>query len=105
MGIIEFKPIDPDDPMLQPVYGPRCPGIDTHPWTLVIEEGRMVLGSGCHDCDDAVLGPVGGEDVEMYTPITGTLKSHVEVGGWETPEYNHWWEFVPTGIGDPDGAG
>lgn len=97
---IKFERMDPDDPSLQPKHGPPCPGPNIHPWKLYIHEGRVSLNSGCADCEEAVMGPVGGEDVEMDIAVTGRLESHLETYGWETPEYDHWWEFIPTGI-DP----
>lgn len=92
--------LDPADPLLAPVYDqPPCPGPTFHEWSLTIEEGRMALSSGCQECDDVVLTPMGGEDVEMATVIKGRLTSHLETYGWETPEYDHWWEFVPSQTG------
>lgn len=83
----------------RPIYGPRCPGIDTHPWRLSIYEGAMALTSGCAECDEAVLGPVGGEDVFMEVDIQGHLVSHLET--YHTlngTDYDHWWIFVPERI-------
>ena len=87
-AIVDWQEIDWDD---RPVYGPPCPGIDTHRWNLAIEGGQMSLYSGCETCDDAVLSPVGGEDVEMRR-ITGSLRCHVEKA---MGEVDVWWEFVP----------
>lgn len=88
--------MDPSEIDDRPIYDqPPCPGVNTHPWRLWIEEGKMVLTSGCVECEEGVLGPVGGEDVHMYAPIVGRLESHLEVYGYETPEYDHWWEFIP----------
>lgn len=92
---IVFTEIDPDDPMLRPVYGPPCGALLDHTWKLTVHEGRVSLNSGCDECDHTVMDPVGGEDVAMEVAIVGTLKSHLETYGWETPEYDHWWEFVP----------
>jgi hypothetical protein len=86
----------------RPEYGPFCPSVNTHPWRLAIEEGKMILFSGCRDCDEAVLGPVGGEDVGMSIEIIGRLESHLDTihCGWHSTEYDHWWEFVPERIDD-----
>lgn len=87
----------------RPIYGPRCPGYTTHPWRLSVHEGRASLTSGCADCDEAVMGPVGGEDLEMEIEITGHLLSHLETyRTWDTTEYDHWWIFVSESIGEPD---
>lgn len=88
--------MNPEEP--QPVYGPPCPGPLTHTWRLTVEEGQVGLNSGCEDCNDVVMGSVGGEDVFMRGEVVGTLESHLETYGWETPEYDHWWEFVPVSI-------
>ncbi len=102
--MLKWEVIEGDDPRFAPEYGPPCPGLhllkDTHQneWKLVIEEGQITLTSGCQDCDRVVWDPVGGEDLEMSIPIKGYLMSHVEVYGYETPEYNHWWEFIPEAI-------
>lgn len=86
--------IKPDEH--KPLYGPFCPGLHLgKTWTLTIEEGQMGLSSGCPDCDDAVMGPVGGEDVFMTGTIKGHLVGHLETYGWESPEYDYWWEFIP----------
>lgn len=95
---MEWVEIPPDDPMLRPIYGPPCPGPLTHTWRLTVEEGQIALNSGCEECNDTVFGPVGGEDVFMQGEIVGTLASHLETYGWETPEYDHWWEFVPVSL-------
>lgn len=87
----------------RPDHGPHCPGIDTHPWRISIEEGKMNLTSGCAECDEAVMGPAGGEDVHMVGEIVGTLRSHLETyQGLYYTEYDHWWEFVPTTIEPED---
>jgi hypothetical protein len=95
----EWDVVEFDD---RPDYGPHCPGIDTHPWRLSVYEGRVVLYSGCASCDDAVMGPVGGEDVNMDVEIVGRLSSHLETYRTvDSTEYDHWWVFVPTIIGEP----
>ena len=89
----------------RPLLGPDCPGIDTHPWRLSVQEGRVVLESGCESCDEAVMGPVGGEDVNMDINIVGRLKSHLEMyRTCDSTEYDHWWVFVPERI-EPEAGG
>lgn len=96
---VRWVTVDVDD---RPVFGPPCPGPTSHRWSLTIEEGQVTLLSGCDDCQDVVFGPANGEDVAMNVTVSGRLDSHLERYGWETPEYDHWWEFVPTQI---DGSG
>lgn len=102
MPPIEWEVIDPaDEARFTGNYGPLCPGLhlnkgaETNRWILRVEEGRVSMTSGCADCDAVVWDPVGGEDIEMYDGIVGHLESHVEIMGYETPEYDHWWVFVP----------
>jgi hypothetical protein len=81
----------------RPVLGPPCPGPNIHAWSLAIEEGQMSLYSGCEECEEGILGPMGGEDVGMG-PIKGRLECHVEryYGG----DVDVWWEFIPEGVQD-----
>lgn len=81
----------------RPTYGPPCPGYKTHPWRLTVYEGRASVSSGCAECDESVMGPAGGEDLIMDVEVTGTLLSRLEVYHpyGASPEYDHWWEFVP----------
>ena len=96
----EWIEVEFDD---RPDLGPHCPGIDTHPWRLSVYEGRAVLSSGCAECDDAVMSPMGGEDVNMDVGIVGRLHSHLETYRMaDSTEYDHWWIFEPTQIGEPD---
>lgn len=89
----EWVIMDPNDPSLRPVYDqPPCPGPTTHSWTLTIEEGRMGLGSGCSDCDIWI--PY--EDVWMEG-LKVKVIPHVELHGYETPEYDFWIEVVQEG--------
>lgn len=94
---IEWVEIDPNDPILQPA-GPPCGDFNDHTWKLSVYEGRVALDSGCTECNDVVMMPVGGEDVCMEVAITGKVIGHLEKYGWETPEYDHWWEFVPDNV-------
>jgi hypothetical protein len=84
--------------LYRPIYGPFCSSPCDHTWTMTIQEGRVCLDSGCEDCNDGVMSSMGGEDVEVPTKIQGKLKAHVEKYGWETIEYDCWWEFIPTKI-------
>lgn len=101
---IEWVDMDPNDPILQPT-DPPCGDLLNHVWKLTVHEGRVSLDSGCEDCNDTVMSPVGGEDVAMDVAIVGTLTSHLEKYGWETPGYDHWWEFHPNAIAAPEGSG
>lgn len=92
----EWEEVKFDD---RPIQGPPCLGIHTHPWRLSVYEGRASLTSGCADCDEAVMGPVGGEDVNMEVEIQGHLVSHLETYRTvDSTEYDHWWIFVPEQI-------
>lgn len=97
-AIVKFEIVEPSEPS-EPEE-PCEVGPLGHEWELSVCEGRIGLTSGCAWCDDVVLGPVGGEDVEMDTPIVCKLTSHVEhyYGG----DIDHWWELSPQRIGEPD---
>ena len=85
---MQWVECEPDDG--RPIYGPSCPGPDTHRWHLSVDEGRIAFGSGCEQCDPEVEA----EDIFM-DDIAGTLTFHHEVMGYETPEHTVWWEFTP----------
>lgn len=90
---IDWEPVTVDD---RPVYGPTCPGPNTHTWCLTVYEGKASVSSGCSECDEVVMGPAGGEDLIMDIQVPGKLLSHLETyRGFDYVEYDHWWEFVP----------
>lgn len=87
--------------LVEPEHGPPCGvGPAGHKWTLTIEQGQVLLGSGCDECDDAVLGPVGIEVLEMR-PLGGRLQFEQDhpPGGcpylFDICDHDHWWTFVP----------
>lgn len=93
MSKITWTTQGPTEP-LEPL--PDCPtgGFDSHEWELTIEEGQPTLQSGCVSCDD-IVGGLELEDIHMTTAVRCRLASRLEVYGWETTEYDHWWDITP----------
>ncbi len=97
--LIEWEVVD-DDQM--PLHGPPC-GVtpNGHVWHLTIEEGQMSLTSGCAECDDAILGPCGGDDVYMGALLRGRMvfePDHPNIGGWhgmDRCDCGWQWRFDP----------
>lgn len=99
MNKLDFVEVPPDD--LRPLHGPPCgAGPQGHTWHLGVEEGRVHLSSGCDECDEAVLGPMGVEDIFM-DDIAGTIKfipEHENLGGWHGTircDCGYCWQFIP----------
>lgn len=91
---------------VEPVSGPPCgvhPG--GHTWELSIQQGEICLTSGCEECDDAVLGPIG-IDVLEVRPIAGRLAFEREHPEGQCPymfdicDHGYWWTFVPDDGGE-----
>lgn len=95
--IIDWEVIE-DIPESEAV--PPCPtGAFNHEWSFTLHEGKMILTSGCEQCDEEIVYPVGGEDFFMEDfKIICKVDSHLETYGYETPEYDHWWNVTPTKI-------
>jgi hypothetical protein len=84
----------------RPTYGPRCPGYETHRWTLGVEDGEIFLHSGCQDCDFAI------EFHEVAAHVTGRLSfEHAHLPG-RCPNFmqfigpcdcDYWFRFIPEG--------
>lgn len=97
----EWEIIDADPNEMRPIHGPPC-GVTPqgHTWRLDIEAGQVHLGSGCEECDEAVLGPMGVEDIFM-DDITGTIEfipEHENLGGWHGMircDCGWCWQFTP----------
>lgn len=90
----------------RPVYGPPC-GVTPqgHTWRLSLNEGQAAIHCGCEECEDAVLGMVGMDGVDMVVEIPGTVRfesDHPNLGGWHGDvrcDCNWWWVFEPVGNG------
>lgn len=99
--------------MPEPVEPSREPcktGPAGHVWHLTIDEGAMGLTSGCEECAEAILGPIGGEDVFMLGAIVGKLvfnPDHPNLGGWHgltRCDCGWTWNFVSERI-EPEATG
>jgi hypothetical protein len=84
---------------------PKCEiGPEGHDWRMTVTEGHVGFGSGCDQCDDAVLGPIGNDALEMPTEVVGKIKftpEHPNLGGWHGDmrcDCGYWWEFTPARI-------
>lgn len=89
----------------EPPLTPSClVGVMGHEWTLEIGEGSVGLTSKCDQCDEAVLGPMGTQILEMDA-LRGLLKfRHEHEGrphGYGVCDCNYWWEFMPANGGAP----
>ncbi len=50
--MIDWEVIEATD--WEPLHGPPCPGVTTHRWTILINEGSVLISSGCDECDSIV---------------------------------------------------
>ncbi len=97
MDPIEFVEVDPSEIDERPTLGPPCPGYSVHRWTLIIEDGSVLLGSGCDECDLHLA------TEEVTTELTGRLSFEHEHDGGRCPnairflpcDCNYWWRFTP----------
>lgn len=83
----------------RPLQGPACPGVQTHRWTLTINEGDIHLWSGCEECE-SVWEP---HFVEM-SELTGRLAWEHEHPPGQCPswlsgpcDHSTWLRFIPEG--------
>lgn len=81
------------------VHGPPCPGLHIHRWSLSIEEGDIVLTSGCEECDWAFE-----HDYVEMRPLTGRMVWEREHAPGDCPsfldgpcDHGYWVRFIPEG--------
>lgn len=93
MAKIEWVEVDPAEWGV--VYGPACPGPQSHRWELTIDDSGAAASSGCTDCDSWMEGYM------LAATMSGTLTFEHEHQGQPCPNYfgacdcSHWWRFTP----------
>lgn len=95
MGKIEWVVEENRDDDDRPIYGPPCPGFSIHKWAMIIEEGSVMLGSGCAECDRYI------EVHEIVAEFFGHLSFEHEHGDGGCPnairmlpcDCNYWYRF------------